>query len=375
MISKYIAIIGVLLTGCSSAGGEKKSSAAKPTEFTATLTTVSEIRENAEIEDSWLVRPGQIAIDKSDNIYVTDVERSFIQKFDADGNFIRKIGADGKGPGEFTQLMNLFVDDEIIGHARGHQVMNVFDLNGEFKNSYPIQGLSNRTEIFRNGSTFLLFNNNFSRSIEDFYGLHTYNSNFEKIGESQLHMSEIYEDFNMDLANQMWGKVGNAIMLGKDRFALAPKLYPGKLFEYELDAGTELWQQKRVIPTTMISKLYTKLSSRDGADMIIFFGDEEYSYRQHTESLNFFRLNDGRFIHFVKRDTDSERQYGIELFDEDLNYLGYSVLLSDTTPLDDEREYLQIPQAKDSRDLFYSIETGDGDTFIAAKKLNIEVKE
>ena len=56
--------------------------------------------------------PAGIAIDKYNNIYVTEIKGNRIQVFDRTGKFIAKFGAKGAKKGQFGNLHGCIVDHE-----------------------------------------------------------------------------------------------------------------------------------------------------------------------------------------------------------------------------------------------------------------------
>lgn len=78
--------------------------------------------------------PLYIALDKSGNIYVTDVFNYRIQKFDPNGNFIIKWGSYGYDDGQFTWPQGITVDGEgnVYVADRNNQCIQKFGNNGEF---------------------------------------------------------------------------------------------------------------------------------------------------------------------------------------------------------------------------------------------------
>ncbi|WP_421773933.1 6-bladed beta-propeller [Gracilimonas sp.] len=331
--------------------------------FNASLEKVVEMKSLEENEDSWIVRPRNVTVDNEDRVYVLDQKMNIIQQFNQEGNFIRSIGKEGRGPGEFDDLYNIYADSVLLGHSRATQTINKFAMNGSFQASFPVQGVSGSTKMFRVGEQFIFFHMNFNAELEDFYGLHIYNQQFEQVGEAQLHASEIYPDFNKELSYQIFADFANIHFIDDTRFLIAPTTYSGQLFEYTLNPQSGKWEQKRPITGVNIDLAYERLSDRQGADMLFFSQElnEPMAFRIHGKSLFLTQLSNGRFVHFVQRDEGKERQYGIELYDEDLNYMGYSVLKSDPDYTDDERITLYPPRAKDSKGRFYSINfSGEG---------------
>src|SRR2546425_13246479 len=55
--------------------------------------------------------PQGIALDKSGNIYVTDISNSRVDVFDSKGNFVFKFGTFGSGPGKFVDPQGITVDE------------------------------------------------------------------------------------------------------------------------------------------------------------------------------------------------------------------------------------------------------------------------
>ena len=75
-----------------------------------------------------------IAVDKFNNIYVSDRDKAQIQKFDSEGNFLTKWGRCGSGKGQFSSLSGVAVDSECYVYALdvGNNRIQKFDSNGNF---------------------------------------------------------------------------------------------------------------------------------------------------------------------------------------------------------------------------------------------------
>jgi len=75
-----------------------------------------------------------IAIDKFNNVYVSDIDKAQIQKFDSEGNFLTKWGRGGSGKGQFDYISGIAVDSECYVYAldRGNHRIQKFDSNGNF---------------------------------------------------------------------------------------------------------------------------------------------------------------------------------------------------------------------------------------------------
>ena len=89
--------------------------------------------------------PHGIDIDSEGNVYVNELENPRIQKFDGNGTFIKQWGSEGKGPGEFTPLLeHLEVDSKrdmifMVDGALNPRIQ-IFDTEGNFTTSIGAYG-------------------------------------------------------------------------------------------------------------------------------------------------------------------------------------------------------------------------------------------
>jgi hypothetical protein len=78
-------------------------------------------------------------VDSGDNIYVADAGNSRIQKFDKNGNYILTIGGKGQGPGEFTGISDILVDEEDKLYVLGGRRIQIFNSSGEYLNGFVLE--------------------------------------------------------------------------------------------------------------------------------------------------------------------------------------------------------------------------------------------
>jgi hypothetical protein len=360
-----------LLSGCAKTEDKKSSEI----EFSVSFEKIYETAEDPDNEDSWIVRPRDLTVDNDGYVYVSDQERNIIQKFGTDLSFINKIGRGGRGPGEFDRITSVFADSVLFGFSEGSSTMNKFSLDGEFITSYTLDNIRGNPDIFRFNEGFMLSSMPFSGDLSQYFGIHIYDNAFERIGVPQLQAKEVYPDFNEDLSYQVMTGYGNLQFIDEYSFVIAPRIYSGKLYRFRYNSESQEWKKVSSINAANIENNYSKLPGRDNAEMLFFppGQDEPFAYRIHGESLFLSQISSGRYIHFIKRDIGKERQYGIELFDDQFNYLGFEVLTADPDSYDDERVRFYPPKAKNSKDLFYSIEFDGNGPKLVARKLDIQV--
>ncbi|MCC6229239.1 MAG: hypothetical protein IT432_08445 [Phycisphaerales bacterium] len=83
--------------------------------------------------------PGQfrlpigVTVDKSGNVYVTDMMRCMVQKFDKDGKYLSGFGRLGDHAGSFARPKHVAVDSDGIIYVVDAQFQNVQMFNDEFK--------------------------------------------------------------------------------------------------------------------------------------------------------------------------------------------------------------------------------------------------
>ncbi|MBN2858071.1 MAG: 6-bladed beta-propeller [Candidatus Delongbacteria bacterium] len=100
-------------------------------------------------------------IDSKLNLYVVDNKRSKILKFDKNGKFVNDWGRKGQGPGEFPwNPVDIFVSekDTTVYVYDGSGRLSLFDLEGNFKKFFNIQGKNMRASNFfmtDNGPLFI----------------------------------------------------------------------------------------------------------------------------------------------------------------------------------------------------------------------------
>ena len=79
------------------------------------------------------LNPQHLAVDSENNIYVTDLGNSRVQKFDDTGNYIRSWGSQGSGLGQFAHPSGIaVVDNSVFVVDRELNIVQKFDSYGNF---------------------------------------------------------------------------------------------------------------------------------------------------------------------------------------------------------------------------------------------------
>ena len=79
-----------------------------------TYEEILRLKEDPEIEESVLFRPGSISRDEAGFFYVLDTGDNRIAVFNPAGQYIRSFGRKGQGPGEFSRIASSLLWSEIV---------------------------------------------------------------------------------------------------------------------------------------------------------------------------------------------------------------------------------------------------------------------
>jgi len=80
-----------------------------------------------------------IALDSGQNLYLLDSGNHRVQKFDKAGHYLLTIGRKGEGPGEFTRVSSVFIDDNDTIYLSDRRRIQIFDGEGVYKDSITFE--------------------------------------------------------------------------------------------------------------------------------------------------------------------------------------------------------------------------------------------
>ena len=95
-------------------------------------------------KSGFFLSPQHLAFDSENNVYVTDLGNSRVQKFDSTGNFLTEWGNRGSNDGEFGHPNGIAVSDEFVFVVdnKNHNIQK-FTLDGEFVSKWGGFGKDN----------------------------------------------------------------------------------------------------------------------------------------------------------------------------------------------------------------------------------------
>lgn len=95
-----------------------------------------------EDENSYFYKTIAIDADNKGNIYVLDRANYRVQKFDRNGNFVLTMGR--QGPGEFEQMIGLWIDHRDRICVLDRRMIHVFNSNGELESCIGLKNNINQ---------------------------------------------------------------------------------------------------------------------------------------------------------------------------------------------------------------------------------------
>ena len=100
-------------------------------------------KNGERVQVTWekFLKPQGVAVDKEDNIYVSDSGSHSVFKFSKEGKLVKVVGCQGTQPGEFNNLgMIKIINDRLYICDRGNNRVQVMDTQLEYVNSFGCYG-------------------------------------------------------------------------------------------------------------------------------------------------------------------------------------------------------------------------------------------
>lgn len=171
--------------------------------------------------------PRWVCADGKGNIYIAEGTELTIRMFDKNGKFVKRIGRRGKGPGEFTDLTLVYINnqDELLTFDHFNRRISFFDnagnLTQEEKYSYDIMGWPRRAQQLPDGNYLL----GYKLSNEN-YILHVCDKNMKKIKSiiSRESFGKPIDEINR-ICDEAWWELSNIFALTKEGNILYSRRY------------------------------------------------------------------------------------------------------------------------------------------------------
>ena len=105
-----------------------------------------------------LESPEGIAVDSGNNVYVADAYNYRVEKFDSDGNYLAQWGSIGTGPGQFYEPVGVAVDSSNNVYVADNFNRNVqkFSGSGDYVTQWGVSGLHNGIAVDSSDNVYVV---------------------------------------------------------------------------------------------------------------------------------------------------------------------------------------------------------------------------
>lgn len=331
---------------------------------------------NAELEtelviglDStvYLTDPEFLVLDSNNNIIVADRRKSELFVFNEQGKILQTIGERGPGPAEFRDITGMTINarDEIIVLDRNSQILKKFSIAGEHLKSYVLPSpITTKAEFRHWNDKHLLFYIRPNLELSQNYILHLYSKKFDNVVAESIPAQGL-DSISEDLIPLFIHGIGSQLISGNSLFYVPP-MYNGYIYEYALSEDGKMVEFIRKYEGYSHKKPITVVSANSEAnsrysDIRIFGPAGTINILLHNQTKGLFQLKGGKIVHFtyIENEKGTKRTFGIELYNEKMEPLGYAPIYS--------KKYSSEPDAnnllswevvwKDEKDRFYIVDT------------------
>lgn len=288
--------------------------------------------------------PSFVSTDKDQNIYVADWKFREIRVYNSDGKYVRSIGRSGKGPGEFTEVSGMLVNNknQILGIDRYQMRFTLFDTNGNVLDTkyFPKHKRFSPWEIRQapDGKYFMLYYD-YEKPHKDYkrYGnlIHVMNSSLDNIVGS-LFSVDLDGDLNNPFINYLVGGPDTGYFtIDSDSVLYAvPFLYTGIFYKFHRSKNDQWSMETRFNGKVFYDKTFTVVnpdkyknlkSFSDVPPGLIIGGSQTGTHAGfiHNEADGIFTYKQKYILVFTNLRHGAGREQGIELFNPSGHYVGY----------------------------------------------------
>jgi len=287
--------------------------------------------ENAPPE-TLLGRPKDVRTDSRGTIYVSDLLAGGVKVFNAAGDYVRTIGQRGQGPGEFTELTHIYVDDEdyLLVTDMQNARISKYSPEGELVTSFRIDYDVMRRPRFMgqlSKSRYVLMYRFQNGGID--YVAHLFDSRFNERQASFIPLVDIESSMEEFVDLSLDFDPGRFAVVDSNSVLYVPSIYRGKINRYSRRDGK--WLLSEELPG--YSAIQEPLRILKGPDFprmayVISARGTQFAGFINNESLGLYILKNQQIVHFTRTWKGNRREFGVELFDPKGDLLGYGTIPS-----------------------------------------------
>ena len=207
-------------------------------------------------ENGQFLGPEAICVDKRDNIYVVDMGNCRVQKFSPDGMFLMKFGKKGDGPGEFFKPTGITIDKKNNLYVSDHINRNIqkFDYDGNYiENIFKDKLFNDLRNIHYYEDYFLV--------ADGVHGGYVYDKN-KGVWQNFKHFN-YSQDKLRSVSDMAFGKQRSLYILDKHKNTI--EVFVPEAYKY---GNLDPWIDAMDISTYPNVALYCSIYKKDGSPII-----------------------------------------------------------------------------------------------------------
>jgi hypothetical protein len=285
-----------------------------------------------------------IVADNENNFYVYENAGTEIRKYNKDGKYIKAIGRYGEGPGELKYVNKMFINlqNEIAVYDPPNFRVSYFSLDGKYLGNTPVKiGGPNFTKINKyNNDSYVAFKNPDVDNLEQGNRIFIYDDGFRNEITSFGHSSIFWKSNDVFESHMDHGNNLN-LTFKDDNIYVTKEYYDGQVYMFSKKKN---WAVK-IIEGKQIKKpgydIYEKIGSSEPRiiqkNYSIGFGTlwqgkhRVFRITYRNISMGLFVYKNNYLVNFIVRQVgDNECEFGVDLFDIDGSYIGYTKIENKT---------------------------------------------
>ncbi|MBO5143641.1 MAG: hypothetical protein J6C46_11750 [Clostridia bacterium] len=240
---------------------------------------------------------------KNKDIFVVSKQDNCVLKYSNDGELLKKIGMLGNGDGELSRPVAICEFDNMIYVADENDGrIQVFDLEGNYKNKYCIDELNDSyvsiLDIVVDTKKIYISVATFKKNLMYIYVIDKSNGEYEKLGKSCMGV------------------------LGKD---VDNNIYFAQSFEYYEDSNSNGYEDGESYISTVVDgnvvKLFQLPEQYSPSDVTVY-NNQIYVFSRAYTQIDVFELN-GTYVRTVFSESSSVSNRGLGYMDIDENGVIY----------------------------------------------------
>lgn len=309
------------------------------------------------------------------NIYVADAGVSKIKVFSPTGKLVNSFGRRGRGPGELTGIKGFTVSDStVVVWDQNIQRITIFGLDGKLRTVHNFKGLPAPMRIYPMENSYLaLYSDYYGEQLKKTQLAHIYSADFSKQKANFLFLDDVNENIEK-ISTILTLLFGSVHVQNSRKFLFVPIIYGGNIYEYS--KTSKGWQQTHIYQGLNRQTPFSIIDEDDSERKPDVTGSsiylpEDVSYIGHNWSMGLLKYN-GYIFHFTFSDINDKRVFGVELYDRDMNPVGYAPIESIPITNEEGNALVWTVEDVDKKGNFYFLQRDEKGMIIRVMQINDE---